>query len=394
MSSIFYSKSGRCLHSVARGLATTTKVSVPIEANSIETKPFSHIPGPKPLPLIGNLWRYMPIIGKSAIDDFCLFLRIFTFSGSYDLNKIDQNGVYNLKRYGTLVLEKISANHRVLYLFDPSDIESMFKQEGPYPYRRSHRALIKYRSERPDQYRSGGIFPENGHEWARLRNQFKKYFLLAPNINSYCEELSNVSDDLITYIRFNRDGRTLEVADLQDDLYKWALESVCLIMLDSRIGCLDIHSKDSIDAQKIIDGAHATIDAVMRTEMYPGWEKPGKETKDYRMLVQAQDAMAQVVGKHLNKQIGHFNKTGTTGLCPVGHGTSQSLLTQFLSNKQVDRKDLFGLILDFVLAGIDTTSISVAFTLYYLALNPSIQEQLRQEICDAVGEGPMKGNIE
>lgn len=27
-------------------------------------KPYSAIPGPKPLPLLGNTWRFVPIIGK------------------------------------------------------------------------------------------------------------------------------------------------------------------------------------------------------------------------------------------------------------------------------------------------------------------------------------------
>jgi hypothetical protein len=27
-------------------------------------KPFEAIPGPRPLPVIGNLWRFLPYIGK------------------------------------------------------------------------------------------------------------------------------------------------------------------------------------------------------------------------------------------------------------------------------------------------------------------------------------------
>ena len=27
-------------------------------------KPFAEMPGPKPLPLIGNIWRFLPYIGK------------------------------------------------------------------------------------------------------------------------------------------------------------------------------------------------------------------------------------------------------------------------------------------------------------------------------------------
>lgn len=33
-------------------------------SNNVRIKPFSEVPGPKELPLIGNSWRFAPIIGK------------------------------------------------------------------------------------------------------------------------------------------------------------------------------------------------------------------------------------------------------------------------------------------------------------------------------------------
>lgn len=31
-------------------------------------KPFEDIPGPKPFPVIGNLWRFLPYIGKTLVN--------------------------------------------------------------------------------------------------------------------------------------------------------------------------------------------------------------------------------------------------------------------------------------------------------------------------------------
>lgn len=32
-------------------------------------KPYSEVPGPRPLPLIGNTWRLLPIIGQYQVSD-------------------------------------------------------------------------------------------------------------------------------------------------------------------------------------------------------------------------------------------------------------------------------------------------------------------------------------
>jgi hypothetical protein len=38
-------------------------------------KPFEDIPGPKPLPIIGNTWRFIPFLGNVI---YCFFLTLLT----------------------------------------------------------------------------------------------------------------------------------------------------------------------------------------------------------------------------------------------------------------------------------------------------------------------------
>ncbi len=48
-------------------------------------------------------------------------------------------------------------------------------------------------------------------------------------------------------------------------------------------------------------------------------------------------------------------------------------------------KDVVVMVIDMLMAGIDTTSHTTAFLLYYLARNPRVQERLRQEVLQVVG---------
>jgi hypothetical protein len=64
-------------------------VHVPIRCNSTMVateagkqewdyaKPFDDIPGPKPLPIIGNVWRFIPRIGKQM---FCFFVMLLIYA--------------------------------------------------------------------------------------------------------------------------------------------------------------------------------------------------------------------------------------------------------------------------------------------------------------------------
>ncbi|KPM11882.1 hypothetical protein NH340_JMT08265 [Sarcoptes scabiei] len=320
-------------------------------------KSFEEIPGPRSLPFIGNLWRYYPLIGQ------------------YDLDHQDLNGHYNLKRYGKFVREEINKEFKILHIFDPKDMESMFNQQNISPYRRSHRALLKYRLDRTDRYRSGGIFPENGPEWSRLRDLFKHHFLTMENVNVYDTKLNEIADDFIKLLRSNRDSKTFELDDLQSYLYRWSLESIFMIMLDDRIGSIDLNECSfNDDARKMIEAAHKTIYSIMRTEIYNDWEH-NSDTVDYRNLVEGQDLMAEVVTKYLRKQMNCIRET-----------EPDTILSKMIKDPAIDEKDLFGIIMDFILAGIDTTSNTVAFVLYHLARNQKIQEELRVELLNTLNE--------
>lgn len=103
-------------------------------------KSYDDIPGPRGPLGLGNLYKYLPIIGD------------------YSWLELHKAGYDKYQRYGTIVKERIVPGEDIVWIYDPKDIATLLNEKD-YPMRRSHLALEKYRNDRPHIYRSAGLLP-------------------------------------------------------------------------------------------------------------------------------------------------------------------------------------------------------------------------------------------
>lgn len=91
-------------------------------------KPFSAVPGPKGLPLIGNSWRFAPIVGHYKIQE---------------LDKV----MWSLNReYGRIAkVSGLIGHPDLLFVFNGDDIEKVFRMEEVMPHRPSMPSLHYYK---------------------------------------------------------------------------------------------------------------------------------------------------------------------------------------------------------------------------------------------------------
>lgn len=93
-------------------------------------KAYSEVPGPRPIPILGNTWRMVPYIGQYDISQFAKVTKQF----------LDQYG--KIVRLGGLI-----GRPDLLFVYDADEIERMYRREGPTPFRPAMPCLVKYKSE-------------------------------------------------------------------------------------------------------------------------------------------------------------------------------------------------------------------------------------------------------
>ncbi|KAF7408215.1 hypothetical protein HZH66_002752 [Vespula vulgaris] len=306
---------------------------------------FQDIPGPISLPLIGTLYKYIPLIGE------------------YSFTRLYESGVKKLKHYGPLIREEIVPGVQIVLVYRPEDIAEIFKAEtGLYPERRSHLALLKYRKDRSDIYNTGGLLPTNGLEWWRLRKEFQKVLNKPNHVVSYLQDTDHVIKEflpLCTEEKFD---------DFLPLLSRLFLELTCFTAFDVRMNSFskEERQKDS-RSSKLIDAAFTTNSAILKLDNGPRlWRF--FDTFLYKKMCKAQKymeniAIEMVTQKMQDKTIPQKN----------------SFLDAYLSNPALNKKDIVGMACDMLLAGIDTTTYTMAFVLYHLGKNPKCQEKLRSE---------------
>nr|CAH7756670.1 unnamed protein product [Callosobruchus chinensis] len=313
-------------------------------------KSFHSIPGPASLPCIGTLYQYIPLIGQYRFDTLHL------------------NGFKKYKKFGPVVREQIVPGVNIIWLFDPNDIETMFRHEGKYPQRRSHLALEKYRLDRPNVYNSGGLLPTNGPEWFRIRSVLQKNLSSPQAVKRFLKGSDEIIQEWIELIG-HAPGR--DKNDYLSEISRLFLELTGYAMLDIRLDSFSCHEHQKHSrTSRLMKAAYKTNSCILKTDNGPQlWRK--FETPLYKKLKKSQEYMEDVAIDLLSLKMSLFKERDKN--------TPLTLLETYLSSPELDFKDIIGVICDFLLAGIDTTTYTTSFLLYHLANNPEVQNKVYAE---------------
>nr|BAR80872.1 cytochrome P450 [Ornithodoros moubata] len=324
------------------------QLSLPVTCNA---KPFDCIPGPRPsLPFIGTSWQYFR-------------------GGRYSLFKLHEACMDKYCRYGDLMKEEYQWRSPVVHAFNPNDFETVFRHQGRCPVRPPNAFVSKYRRERADRYDSVGLSNALGEEWYKLRSALAPVLLQMKNVQTLCSQQERISEHFAMYLKGLRNPEDDSIDNIQDPLYRFTLESIFMLCLNSRLGCLS--ENGTKDAATVIAAAKSLFGAYQRLYYgLPLWKY--FNTPAFREYQETEDTLYDVTLRYL-EECGQQTS-------PQADDGEKTLLQALLAAPGLSKKDRHLTIMDFIAGGVFTATNALCILLHHLACNPSTQEKLYTEL--------------
>lgn len=176
----------------------------------------------------------------------------FTVGKYHDKEPLDMHASLN-KEYGNILRFPGSFGRKdIIFTYDPNDFETVFRTEGVWPYRRPLFVFDYFRKNvRPEVYKnSGGLVNDQGETWGHMRSVVNPVMLKPNTVRAYIPAIDDVAGDFVAKIKSMGDENQEMPANFGFELNKWALESIALIALETRLGV--ITNDNDPEVQKII----------------------------------------------------------------------------------------------------------------------------------------------
>ncbi|XP_041982986.1 ecdysone 20-monooxygenase isoform X2 [Aricia agestis] len=247
-------------------------------------------------------------------------------------------------------------------------VEAVLRTPARRPYRPPTEIVQVYRRSRPDIYASTGLVNEQGEKWHHLRRHLTSELTSPQTIQGFIPELNSVVDDFLLLLQTHRsaDGTVHGFEQLTNRI---GLESVCALMLGTRLGFLErwMSGRAANLASAVKTHFRAQRDSYYGT---PLWKFA--PTTLYKTFVKSEETIHTIVSELMEEAKARAKGSASDGM--------QEIFLKILSNPELDVRDKKAAVIDFITAGIETLANSLIFLLYLLSGRPDWQQKIRSEL--------------
>ncbi|XP_048200695.1 sterol 26-hydroxylase, mitochondrial [Perognathus longimembris pacificus] len=307
-------------------------------------------------------------------------LRLFSqlFVQGYIL-RMHELQVLNKARYGPMWLSSLGSQTMV-NLATASLIEQVMRQEDKHPIRDY---MDLWKEHRDVQGLAYGVFTTNGEPWYQLRQALNQRLLKPAEAALYTDVVNEVIDDFIArldQIRAESASRD-QVPDMAHLFYHFALEAICYILFEKRIGCLEPSIPENT-AHFIRSVGFMFHNSVYSTFL-PKWTRP--LLPFWRRYLDGWNTIFSFGKKLIDEKVQEV-EAELQARRPEGVQVS-GYLHFLLSGGLLNPHEALGSLPELLIAGVDTSSNTLTWACYHLSKSPEIQAELHKEVAGVVPVG-------
>ncbi|XP_026329292.1 cytochrome P450 CYP12A2-like isoform X2 [Hyposmocoma kahamanoa] len=323
-----------------------------------QPKPYSAIPGLGPLPIIGGLHHFLPVIGKIGLPE----------------NFAAMTGKLH-KEYGPIVrVERLFPNIAdMVMLFEPDHFDQVYRAEDVLPMRPGFKSFTYYREEFRKERFEGvyGLTTAQGPQWRDFRTKVNPALLKPKLVKLYAPGLDNIAEEMVARLIKLSADKTYLRNNFDAEMKKFALESVALVCLGARLGALEDNLTEDHPAEQLRICSKELFDLGFKYELMPKLLQKFN-TRMFNRLMKLLDTQWDISAKYIEQAKQRIKERGHN--IPE---EDKSVLEKLLA---VDEKVAIMMANEMLMAGIDTVALATTVLLYRLATNPKVQDKLREEI--------------
>ncbi|KAM7414630.1 hypothetical protein PAMA_019446 [Pampus argenteus] len=245
-----------------------------------------------------------------------------------------------------------------------------WKMDG---FKNLHRIMLQ-------NFNNFGPIYRYGEDWRSNRVILNKEVISPKMLENFVPLLDKVSQDFVARMhkKINQNGHNKWSTDLSQELFKYALESVSSVLYGERLGLM----LDYIDpeAQHFIDCITVMFKTTSRMLYLPPGLLRRTGAATWKDHVQAWDGIFNQADQCIQNIYRQLREgTGNPKKYP-------GVLASLILLDKLSIEDIKASVTELMAGGVDTTSITLLWTLYELARHPNLQEELRAEVAAARAE--------
>ncbi|WOH09464.1 hypothetical protein DCAR_0728921 [Daucus carota subsp. sativus] len=283
-----------------------------------------------------------------------------------------------VRRHGTFRL--LAAEHSEIYTTDVRIIEHVLKTNFEnYP-------KGQYNHDIETELFGQGIFSVNGAKWRQQRKLASHEFSTRVLRDFSCKIFRKKAANLVrTVSEFATTSKNFDAHDL---LMKFTLDSIFKVGFGVDLGCLEGSTKATSFIKAFDDSNaltfHRHIDPIWKLKRFLNIGSEASLKKNIKII---QDFVQNLITKKREQTENRVN-----------FSDKEDILSRFLveSKKDPEMNDQYlrDIILNFMIAGKDTTGNTLSWFLYVLCQNPLIQEKLVQEIRTVISDQGDRASVD